>query len=172
MKHRRIRFGWLLGAGAVATLLFGIGIQKENPGASTIRDEAALRAFLQAPTEEELREVVLPFHMDPRFFADMSCMAEVCHGNRYDERAPLDDTVFTGHSTMLRGLYPPPSGESQITADTCRQCHKSVDCIDGSAAHLRKQVSLERPTMQGLSCVGCHSGFFLAIMSRAIWTVF
>jgi hypothetical protein len=103
------------------------------------------------------REAVIGLHEDPVTFAQLDCI--LCHGTRYDERAPHDNSILSAHAIMLQLVSPPrPGSNNLITPDTCRQCHKTVDLIEESAIYLRKQVSLEAPTLLGFSCMRCHDG--------------
>ena len=66
-----------------------------------------------------------------------------CHGSRTDE-VSLEPDIKPVHTLHLT---------NPLLNLECVSCHKSVDLVDKSAAHLRRQVSMS-------VCTTCHAEFF------------
>ncbi|GAB4325433.1 MAG: hypothetical protein Kow0059_21440 [Candidatus Sumerlaeia bacterium] len=126
-------------------------------------EEAQSEAFgrvtrlMAADPADNIRDQAVAVHSSD-LFDQVQC--RWCHGSKYDERAPHDPSILTAHAAMLQSAFPPPDGESQVTADVCRQCHRRVDLWEESAAHLRKQVSVDMPRFEQMPCFGCHGDFY------------
>lgn len=71
-----------------------------------------------------------------------------CHGNMLWEET-LDTNIQAIHPKMIKYVLP-ETGETEITSNTCRYCHRSVDFYEGSAGNIRKQVASS-------ICADCHA---------------
>ena len=110
------------------------------------------------------REAVIEIHKDTVAFVELDCIQ--CHGTRFDERAPHNSSILSAHAMMLQYNH---SEASKVTADSCRECHKNADLIEKSAANIRKQVSLEDPTLFGQTCTSCHMDYYRSNSADPIW---
>jgi formate-dependent nitrite reductase cytochrome c552 subunit len=72
-----------------------------------------------------------------------SALCIACHGSRTDEKS-LDSNIKPVHTLHLT---------NPLLNLQCTSCHKSVDLVNKSAAHLRRQVSMS-------ICTTCHAEFY------------
>jgi len=71
-----------------------------------------------------------------------------CHGNMMGETT-LSTDIQGIHPRMVRYVVA-ETGETDITNNTCKHCHRSVNLLDSSAGNIRKQVATD-------ICVSCHA---------------
>ena len=91
--------------------------------------------------------VALHLSSSPQYNPD--CLASGCHDTLLQNERTLDSGFVASHHRMIPYMpgYNPAKGADN---DSCRNCHRSVDLINASAANLLKNVSPQ-------NCVVCHS---------------
>lgn len=120
----------LVAVGGLA--LAGCGGDEEEPLVEPAPTEQPL--VTPAPAEQTLGDII-ELHSDLTQVATADCVE--CHGDKSQEQGldPDIDTPHVIHIPMLKD---------------CNYCHKSADLLQGSAAGLMKQVSVEE------ICAQCH----------------
>ncbi len=63
-------------------------------------------------------------------------------------RRTLNPAVKEAHAAMIPFL-PDYDAKAGVTNETCRSCHAMVDVVQGSGAHIRRNVDVS-------ACEGCH----------------
>lgn len=93
----------------------------------------------------------IEIHEDASLLGDAVCIG--CHGTK--TLGTIDDMTGTEETTTNPGIptfHALHRNEAAFPLQ-CTMCHQTVDLLEGSAAHLRKQVSVN-------TCLMCHSGLF------------
>lgn len=84
---------------------------------------------------------LIAFHANIQPGDSAKCM--VCHGDMMREES-LDPNIPSAHPLMLSLSH---------WKLVCTDCHGSVDLLEKSGAHLRKQVNVQK-------CITCHANEF------------
>jgi len=104
------------------------------------------------------RPDLIGLHKDAVSLPSSACIG--CHGNKTsgatDPNLGTEEKTFNPNIPSVHARHL----DNPLLGLECNTCHKSVDLVEGSAAHLRKQVSVN-------TCRTCHQKLFAPAPAEA-----